>query len=184
MGTLILKSFQHLYKLLKVYLTIGLFGALAVVAWGVLTSYPNLGSLISIIGTTLLLVVFLINRILMFRRRPPAIADFILYALLPDKYSKFVIGDFHESYYSYLKFDDSELQKQSAIIGRTKLRLDMWYWKEVLSCIPPLIELQLEKEKVTGEVKELKERLKQILPFYRDYGNRITTGNPFHDLFP
>jgi hypothetical protein len=79
MSVLLFRSFQHLYKLLKVYLTIGLFGALAVLAFGALTAYPYLG----IIAALVFLFSFLIDRVPRLRGKFPAFAD-NHFGILPD----------------------------------------------------------------------------------------------------
>lgn len=59
MNILVRKSLSHLYRVFKVYLSLGIFGALAVIAYGVIVSEP-LVVLISLISVGLLAIIVLL----------------------------------------------------------------------------------------------------------------------------
>jgi len=176
MSALLVKPLRHLYRITKVYVALGLLGALLVIAWGVIQAHPQLAAFLNVTVAVIFLIIYLINKILVLRNRPPAIPDFILYTLLPNKISDLVIGDFHETYCSQVRLSLSHKGLSSRSI---KLRADLWYWNQVFRSIGPLLRLRLTAERAAEDIAE---RIKQKLSLSRQYGN-ITTGNPFHDLW-
>ena len=192
MSTIVLKSFNRLYQLLKIYTGVALLGGLIVIAWSLIRAYPHLNEIFIITGFAVGLIIFLINRILLLRRRPPAMADFILYTIIPKKYSGIVMGDLHQEYYCHLQFHCDVTTVQARPSYTTRLKLDLWYWIQVIRSIPVLIRLDLMEAtsadrtaEITSEITaEIKERLRKILPFYRDHGKHLSSASFFDDLFP
>jgi hypothetical protein len=192
MSTIVLKSFHHLYKLLKVYLALGFLGALSVVTWALITAYQSVTNVLVLTMTLLIVGLFLVNKLILLRRRPPAIADLVLYSITSEEFSKLLIGDLHRCYYAHLTHHSAEPHRQEKNQRWRGGHLYLWYWKQVLTSIIPLLDFQyrmghtmLHASDITIDVtNEVRNRLKKILPFYRNQESRMTSASFFNDLWP
>jgi hypothetical protein len=105
MSSQILKSVSHLYRIFKVYLTIALLGASAVIAYGLLISKPMF-ILSTFIGLSALLTMILIwfqTKTLSFGRNsvdkePPKLPESVMAVILPVDKRELIIGDLNEEF--------------------------------------------------------------------------------------
>jgi hypothetical protein len=111
MTALILKSLNHLYKILKVYLTLAILGALAVVTYGFLVSKP-LVVLISFITIGLVLTAILLwfqAKTRSFDKRtdedkqPPKLPESLMTFMLPARLADPITADLRDDF-DHLKF--------------------------------------------------------------------------------
>ncbi len=86
MSTIVLKSFSHLYKIFKVYFALGFLGALSVVVWALITTYQSVTNILVLTATLMTAGLFLVNKLILLRRRPPAIADLVLYSITSEDF--------------------------------------------------------------------------------------------------
>lgn len=190
MNTLVTKSFQHLSNLLRIYSALALAGIFIALLYGVLSLFPKVAVwVLVVISFLVVLRTIILNRIsrnrqrlarqhsferdklvdyLPFDRRrhdfpfplfrPPARADYILYVLLPTDDSHSVLADLHDVYFK------SRLKRRFG----SKLHADLWYWKEVLRAVVPLLIWRLRSGFMdTSFPAEVREHIKDVLPFYR-----------------
>ncbi len=163
MSTLILKSFNHLLKLLKIYSLFALIGVLLVLAYGLITEFPNLS------GVTLLVIggLYIVTKLMahtLNREAPPALADIFLYLLLPAPSSTLILADLHQIYRTKLETSRSQTLGQWRMQA-AKFRIDLWYCHQILRSIRPLISIRRHEYKLSAQ---LDVRLRQVLPFYQE----------------
>ncbi len=150
--------------ILKIYSCAALIGVILVLAYGVVSEFPNAtGVLVLVIGGFYIatrLMAGLLNRV-----TPPTLADITLYLLLPTKNGNLILDDLQQIYQSRLDVSRPE--------GRTlwqkylaRLRVDAWYWVQVLKSVRPLILLRLRSVNWPAEVNV---NLRCVLPFYQNY---------------
>jgi hypothetical protein len=138
-------------------LALAVIGALAVIAYSTFARYPNLAGVLAALLTVSIAGKLITQKLLALeiRDRPPAQAESFFAYLLPEQIRDSVIGDYREVYF------------RSAVILRTRINADLWYWKEVLSAIIPLLILQA-RTRSRIRLIDINE-LKHTLPFYRLY---------------
>jgi hypothetical protein len=92
---------------------------------------------------------------------PPVMADFILYALLPAGSQEVVLADLHEIYVKRRhRYQINSL--------RSKLYGDLFYWKEVIRSVLPLLIWRVRSVFIdTSLPAEVRENIQDVLPFYR-----------------
>lgn len=149
----VLKAFQHLSRIFKAYLVMGLLGVLAVFVFAVFSRFPDLGGSVLALGIVLYLGTRMIQPLLRALRvgeRPPTYAELMLYTCLPFAERKVVLGDLAEEY-------------RSQIHRMGPGAADLWYWKIVLISIWRLMRLQFRR----GLKLSMNYNLKEVLPFYR-----------------
>jgi len=110
MSALILRSAKHLYKLLKVYLTLALLGALAVIAVETVLAKPVLLIAAFMIVSSTSIVVLLwaqsqgtiprkLTQPRLQEERPPKLPESLMVVSLPAELAEEIIGDLTEEFY-------------------------------------------------------------------------------------
>lgn len=112
MSSVVLKSASHLYRIFKVYLTLGIIGALAVVTVELVIAKP-LALIIGFIAFSFLLMGVLLLaearklktsqsfQILQRRlpkKQPPKLPESLMAVLLPANLMEPILGDFHQEF--------------------------------------------------------------------------------------
>lgn len=189
MSEQIIRTFQHLYRLIRIYSAVGLIGLFIPLLYGFLSSYPQAAIWsIVVIGSLFFIskVLLVLKRresvreqhyyedlywlaptmpprsLLLYLNRPPAVPRFVFFLLLPAKDKELVLLDLHEIYVTRL------LRVARIPVFKTKLQADLWYWGELFRSIVPLIiwhfRLGLTE---TSYRPKISENVKDVLPFYR-----------------
>ena len=147
MSELAIKSLNHLYRILKVYLSLGLIGALIGVCYSVFAHYQYKALLLLTIVTGFFLLKRLLSFTLQMHPRPPEFLELLLGYMLPAKDRDAVLGDFHAMYAKHYK--------ESAV------RAYFWYWKEIVMSIWIL----------SRYASQIRSTVREILPLYRVFKN-------------
>ena|ERR1700720_3690049 len=158
MSATILKPFNHLYKLFKIYLALSLLGVLLVLTYGVFSRYPDLGAILMTASIVVYFGTKMIQRVLRVRAEPPFYAEFILYLCLPSEAREAIIGDLTEAYYRMVERHD-----------RSSLQVAVWFWRQVMLSIWCLLKWQLRRGYTMRLSKDINFNLRQVLPFYPEY---------------
>ncbi len=150
MSELVSKSFQHLYRILKVYLLLGLIGALIGASYAFYTHYPFGAILLLTVATGLFIGKAFLSHVLRIHRRPPEYAELLFRSMLPLNERETVIGDISEVY-------------SDMISRRPLLHAYFWYWKEIVVSIWVL-------SRYTSDIRST---VREILPFYEAHRDRF-----------
>jgi len=155
----VIKSFQHIYKLLKIYLGIAALGGFIALAYGFLAIYPNVPYYVIII----LILLFIFKKFVIDYKRtyihaklvaenrniiwsPPASAEYLFFNLLPKDKSVQLVGDLNEEYQHVTK---KNLDKRGGVY-----LANLWYWTRVLHSVPPLLTWRLKNGLLVGAAKK------------------------------
>jgi hypothetical protein len=169
----VIKSFQHLYKLFKIYLSIAVLGGFIAVVYGFLAMYPTIPYYVTII----VILLFIFKKVVIDQRRtrlhakliaenrnivwsPPPSAEYLLLLLLPKNIAVNLIGDLNERY-QYIT--ETNLKRRTGIFFA-----NFWYWTQVLISIPPLLKWRLKSGLVFSNAVESDVPLKGVLLYQQD----------------
>ena len=154
MAAIVSKSLHYVSKVLKLYMGLGLAGALTVVLVAVFLEYPWAFKL-SIIGVLWWAVYKMIVRESWFRSpRPPQVADRLLHWLLPPGQEAF-LADLYEAYLRRTPYNST---------FATNFKANLWFWRETLYLSRVFVSWRIRNLNANQQDSEFRD----IMSFYRN----------------